>query len=282
MAEGNREKYELVIKPPGKGWFVNIDFPELWRYRELMWVFAIRDIKVRYKQTYIGIAWAFIQPVLMVVLFNFIFGRLAKMPSEGIPYPLFSFIGVALWNYFSTSLGSASNSVIGNEGIIKKVYFPRLVLPISSAITPLVDLAIALVIFAALMAFYGYVPSWWGILLLPIIILLSFLAATGAGLFCASLNLKYRDIRYALPFFIQLLMYATPVIYPSSLLAGRFHWILVLNPMTGVIEAARAGLLGSGPLDIKLLGISALGSIALFFFGVYRFKKTERFFADIV
>jgi len=276
------KKFELVIKPPRKGWFVNIDFGELWRYRELMWVFALRDIKVRYKQTYIGIAWAFIQPVIMVILFDFVFGRLAKIPSDGIPYPLFSFIGVALWNYFATSLASASNSVVGNENIIKKVYFPRLVLPISSAITPLVDLAIALVIFFGLMVFYSFIPSLWAIVILPIIIFISFLAATGAGLFCASLNLKYRDIRYALPFFIQIMMYATPVIYPSSLLEGRFHWILVLNPMTGVIEAARAGLLGTSPLDIKLLATSAIIALALFFFGIWRFKKTERFFADIV
>lgn len=273
--------YEVVIRPPKKG-LIGIDFEELWRYRELAWVFALRDIKVRYKQTFIGVLWAVLQPVMTVILFNFVFGRLAKIPSEGIPYPLFSFMGVALWTYFSTSLSNASNSVVGNEGIIKKVYFPRLVLPISSALTPLADFLISLIIFAALMLYYGYAPSILGILLFPLLILISFLAATGIGLVCASLNLKYRDIRYALPFFIQIGMYATPVIYPSSLLEGRFHWILTLNPMTGVIEAARAGVLQTGSVDFKLLGISALIAVALFIFGMLRFKKTERLFADIV
>lgn len=279
--DDEKNQYEVVIKPPKKG-LIGIDLEELWRYRELAWVFALRDIKVRYKQTFIGIAWAVLQPVMTVVIFNFVFGRLAKIPSEGVPYPLFSFIGVSFWTYFSTSLTNASNSVVSNEGIIKKIYFPRLILPISSALTPLVDFVISLLIFAAMLALYGYVPTLAGILLLPLLTLLAFLSSAGIGLICASLNLRYRDIRYVLPFFVQLGMYATPVIYPATLLEGRFHWILTINPMTGVIEAARAGFLGMGTINYGLLLISGLISFGLFFFGMIRFRKTERLFADVV
>lgn len=274
-----KEKFELIIKPKNK-WF-DLNLKELWLYRELAFIFAWRDIKVRYKQTAIGIIWAVLQPVLTVAIFSFFFGKLAKLPSDGIPYPIFAFVGIMFWNYFSVSLTGSSNTLIDNENIIKKVYFPRLLLPISSTLTPLIDLGIALVVFVVFMLYYHMFPMITGILLLPVLFIISFLASSGLGLFLASINLKYRDVRYALPFFIQILMYVTPVIYPSSLVGEKYRWIMALNPMTGVIETARSSLLGVTPINFQLLFVSLGISIALFLFGVFRFKKTERFFADL-
>ncbi|MBU2025307.1 ABC transporter permease [Patescibacteria group bacterium] len=271
----------MVIKPPGKGW-EGIDLNELWRFRELIWVFIVRDIKVRYKQTLIGIVWAFIRPITTVVIFNFIFGRLAQIPSEGIPYPLFSLIGVSLWTYFTNSLNNTGNSLIGGAGLINKVYFPRLILPISSAATPLLDLGISLVIMAGFMIYYKITPQLTGIILMPLLTFIVFLSASGLGFIVASLNIKYRDLRHALSFFIQLMMYATPVIYPSELLRGRFYWVMNLNPMAGVIEAARAGLLGNKPISWGLLFSACVVSVLVFLIGAFRFKKTERYFADII
>lgn len=275
----NDKKFELIIKPQ-KGWF-DLNLRELWLYRELAFIFAWRDIKVRYKQTALGIIWAILQPVLTVAIFSFFFGRLAKIPSDGIPYPIFAFVGIVFWNYFSISLTGASNTIIENENIIKKVYFPRLILPISSTLTPLIDLGISLVVLMVFMLYYHMLPMLTGILMLPVLFVISFLASSGLGLFLASINLKYRDVRYALPFFIQLLMYVTPVIYPTSLIGEKYRWIIALNPMTGVIETARSSFLGVTPIDFQLLFISIGISITLFLFGVFNFKKTERFFADL-
>jgi lipopolysaccharide transport system permease protein len=217
----------------------------------------------------------------MVTIFSFFFGRLAKIPSDGIPYPIFAFVGIIFWNYFSISLTGSSNTIIENENIIKKVYFPRLILPISSTLTPLIDLGISLLVLVVFMLYYNMFPMIAGILLLPVLFFISFLASSGLGLFLASINLKYRDVRYALPFFIQILMYVTPVIYPSSLIGEKYRWIIALNPMTGVIETARSSFLGITPINFNLLFISVGVSITLFLFGVFRFKRTERFFADL-
>jgi lipopolysaccharide transport system permease protein len=216
-----------------------------------------------------------------VAIFSFFFGKLANIPSDGIPYPVFAFVGIVFWNYFSISLTGSSNTLIENENIIKKVYFPRLILPMASAITPLIDLIIALLVLMVMMLYYGFVPTFYSLLLLPVLFIISFLASSGLGLFLASINLKYRDVRYALPFFIQILMYLTPVIYPSSIVGEKYQWILALNPMTGIIEAARASFFGVNPINFQLLLISVGISIALFLFGVFRFKRTERFFADL-
>jgi len=272
-------KYEILIKPQKK-WF-NLNLKELWLYRELAFIFAWRDIKVRYKQTALGVIWAILQPVLMVMIFSFFFGKLAKIPSDGIPYPIFAFAGIIFWNYFSVSLTGSSNAVNDNENIIKKVYFPRLILPIASAITPLIDLFISLTILILLMFYYGFVPTLISAVFVPLLLFISFLASSGLGLFLASINLKYRDVRYALPFFIQILMYLTPVIYPSSMVGQKYQWILALNPMTGIIEAARSIFFAVNPVDYHLLFISTVISIILFLVGVIRFKKTERFFADL-
>ncbi len=275
----NKSPYYLVIKPR-KGWR-GINFKELWLFRELFYIFSWRDIKVRYKQTVLGIAWAILQPFLMMIVFSIFFGNLLNVPSEGLPYPIFVFSGLLFWNYFSTSLSGAGNSLVANSGMIKKIFFPRLLLPLSSTVTPLIDFGIALAILGGIMVYYNFVPTLIGVVLIPLLILLSFLAASGLGSFLAAINVRYRDIRYIIPFFIQAGLFITPVIYPTTLVGEKFRWLLALNPMTGIIEAARAGILGTSPIDYGLLAISGIISILLFLIGILYFKKTERVFADV-
>jgi len=271
---------ETLIKPKKRLSLVE-DAKELWEAKELLYFFAWRDLKVRYKQTAIGVFWVIFQPFITMVVFSLFFGKLAKMPSDGIPYPIFVYTGLLLWQFFSTSLSETSNCLIANQSIITKVYFPRLILPISAVLTKFVDFFIASVILIGMMAYYQYLPHLTGLLILPLLLLISFLAAMGIGLFLAAFNVKYRDVRYALPFFIQTLLFLTPVIYPSSIL-GKYSWILALNPMTGVIKAARAEILGSGEVNWLLLLISGSVSLLLLILSVIYFKKTERYFADIV
>ena len=270
---------EVIIKPR-KGW-IGIDIRGLWHYRELFLVFSWRDIKVRYKQTVIGILWVVLQPVLLMVIFSIFFGRLAQMPSDGAPYPIFVFSGLLFWNYFSLSLHGASSALIENENIIKKIYFPRLILALSPTITPIVDFLIAAAVLAVLMARYQVTPTLVGILLFPLLLLLSLLTAAGVGSFLAAVNVRYRDIRHALPFFIQLMLFVTPVIYPSTIVGRKFQWLLWLNPMTGIIETARAGMLGTTPIAFSHLAISGGIALALFLFGIFYFRKMERVFADV-
>ncbi len=269
----------LIIRP--KKVFSFADLRELWIYRELLYFFSWRDIKVRYKQTFIGILWAVFQPLITMIVFTVLFGKLAGIPSNGVPYPIFVYVGLLFWQFFSSALSDTSNVLITNQAIVTKVYFPRLILPISAVITNLIDFAIGAVILVGLMIFYGYVPNLAGLLVLPLLLLISFMAAIGGGLFLASINVKYRDVRYALPFFIQLLMFLTPVIYPASI-AGKYSKLLAINPMTGVIQGARAALLNTTPLNWVLIADSFIGTLILLAFGVYVFKKTERFFADII
>jgi lipopolysaccharide transport system permease protein len=268
-----------IIKPK-KTWGLD-DLREIWDYRELLYFFGWRDIKVRYKQTIVGIGWAVFQPFMTMVVFTVVFGKLAKLPSDGIPYPVFVYSGLLFWQFFSSSLGSASNTLISNASLVTKVYFPRLILPVADSVTNLVDFAVAGVILIGLMIFYGYIPHLAGFLLLPVLLFIAFASAIGGGLFLASINVKYRDVRYVLPYFIQMLLFITPVIYPSSI-AGKYTWLLNLNPMTGVISNARAALLGTSPINWALLGISLGISLALLAIGIITFNKTERFFADIV
>jgi lipopolysaccharide transport system permease protein len=257
------------------------DFKEIWQYRELLFFFAWRDLKVRYKQTAIGVAWALFQPFFTMVVFSVFFGGLIKIPTDGIPYPIFVFVGLLIWQFFSTSLTDASNSLIVNQSIVTKVYFPRLLLPISTILVKFVDFFIASIILVGLMIYYQYIPNLSGLLILPLLLIISFFAALGGGLILASINVKYRDVRYALPFFIQILMFLTPVIYPPSI-AGKYAWILSINPMTGVIKAARSALLGGAPINWELLGISGVACFILLIVGFIYFKKTERYFADII
>lgn len=276
----NSNGNEHIIGPP-KG-LVEINLPEIWKYRELLYIFAWRDIKVRYKQTILGIAWAIFQPFVTMVVFSVVFGRLAAIPSEGIPYPIFVYTGLLLWNYFSSALTSASDCLVSNEGIIKKVYFPRLIIPISTAVTPLIDFCFAFIILVGMMIYYHYTPSLLGIIFLPILLLLSLLTASGLGFFLASVNAKFRDVRYILPFFIQILMFISPVIYPPSIIPDQYRWIIAVNPMAGIISFARATLLGSGSVNWLQLGFSGLIGLIILTLGVAYFRKTERFFADIL
>ena len=268
-----------IIKP--KKTFSLEDFKEVWRYKELLYFFVWRDIKVRYKQTIVGIGWAVFQPFVTMVVFTVIFGKLAKIPSDGIPYPIFVYTGLLFWQLFASTLSDTSNSLVANASIVTKVYFPRILLPLADVCNKFVDFFFASLVFIYLMFHYGYVPHLLGIMILPILLLITSLGAVGGGLVLASINVKYRDVRYVLPFFMQLLLFVTPVIYPSSI-AGKYAWIMSLNPMTGVIQAARAGLLGTGPVGWQALFISMAIALMLFIAGAFFFKKTERYFADIV
>jgi len=257
------------------------DIREIWRYKELLYFFAWRDLKVRYKQTTIGIAWAIFQPFITMVIFSIFFGGLAKIPSDGVPYPIFVYVGLLFWQFFSGALSDTSLTLISNQSIITKVYFPRLILPISAVITKLIDFAIATVILIGLMIYYQYVPNLFGLLILPLLLIITFMASTGLGLFLAAVNVKYRDVRYVLPFFIQILLFLTPVIYPASI-AGKYSKILALNPMMGVIQGARATLLGTTPINWMLILISFISTVTFMIVGTYIFKKTEHYFADII
>jgi len=257
------------------------DFQEVWRYRELLYFFVWRDLKVRYKQTVIGVAWAIFQPFMTMVVFSIFFGALAKIPSDGVPYPIFVYTGLLFWQFFSSSLGDVSGSLIANQSIVTKVYFPRILLPLAVVATNLIDFCVASTVLVGLMFYYGFIPNLVGLLILPLLLVITYFAALGGGLFLASINVKYRDVRYILPYFLQMLLFVTPVIYPSSI-AGKYAWILAINPMTGVIKAARAAVLGTEPINWLLLELSLAAVLVLLVVGVIMFKKTERYFADLI
>jgi len=273
------KSYTTVIRP--KKLFSFSDLKEVWDYRELLYFFTWRDLKVRYKQTAIGALWAIFQPFMTMVVFTVFFGQMLGVASDGVPYPIFVYTGLLFWQFFSSALSDTSNVLITNQPIITKVYFPRLLLPLSSVATKFVDFAVASIILIGMMFYYGYTPNLVGLLLIPLLLLITFMASVGLGLFMASINVKYRDVRYVLPFFIQILMFVTPVIYPAGVL-GKYSWVLALNPMMGVIQSARAALLGTTVLNWTLVGLSLLGTTVLLLVGIYTFKKTERYFADLI
>jgi lipopolysaccharide transport system permease protein len=266
---------------PHHGW-LSLQFGELWRYRELLYFLVWRDIQIKYKQTVIGAAWAIIQPVMTMVIFTFIFGGLAKIPSDGIPYPIFSFAALVPWGLFSAALGRTSSSVVGAGGLIKKVYFPRLVIPLSSVLSGLVDFGISLVILLILMLVYQITPTW-NIVLLPFFILLALITALGAGLWLSALNTQFRDIGYIVPFLIQVWMYVTPVIYPTSLIHNDLLRVLsALNPLSGVIDGFRWALLGADATFGPLTLISIVMALLLLVSGALYFRRMEDSFADII
>jgi len=268
-----------IIRP--KKIFAWRDLREIWQYKELLYFFTWRDLKVRYKQTAIGAAWAIFQPFMTMVVFTIFFGTLAKMPSDNVPYPIFVYTGLLFWQFFSSALSDTSSCLTSNQSIITKVYFPRLLLPITAVATKLVDFTVAAAVLVVLMIYYGYHPNIIGVLLVPLLLVITFMAAVGLGLFLASINVKYRDVKFVLPYFIQLLMFLTPVIYPASI-AGKWSWVLAINPMTGVIQNARAALLGTAPINWLLIAISFIATFVLLAFGIIVFKKVERYFADII
>ncbi len=266
-----------IIQPKEK--FHWRDITELWKFRELLYFFAWRDIKVRYKQTIVGIGWVIFQPFISMVVFTVFFGNFAKMPTDGAPYPIFVFIGLLFWQFFSTAVSDISICLINNHHIISKVYFPRIILPISIIFTRLIDLFVATGILIILMIYYRFMPGLTGFLIFPVLILISSMAALGLGLFFASLNVKYHDIRFVLPFFIQLMMFVTPVVYSSSIL-GQYSWIMAFNPIGGVIKTARSEFLHSFATNWTQLGLSVLACVAMFVVGWMYFRVTEKASVD--
>lgn len=264
---------------PSKGW-VTLKLGDLWEYRELLYFLTWRDIKVRYKQTVLGVAWAVIQPLFTMLLFTLFFGRLAGLPSDGIPYPVFAYAGLLPWTFFSNAVTNSGNSLVGSSNLITKVYFPRMIIPGAAVLAGLVDFAIAFVILIGLM-FYYHVSLTSHLALLPLLLALTSLLALGFGMWMSALNVKYRDIRYAMPFLIQLWMFASPIIYPASLMPQKWRWVLWINPLTGIIEGFRSALLGK-PFDLPSLGISAAITIGLLVYSAYSFRRMERTFADVV
>jgi homopolymeric O-antigen transport system permease protein len=269
----------ITIIEPQSGWRL-LDWKELWAYRELLYVLTMRDIKVRYKQTVLGFAWAIIQPVMMMVVFSIFFGGLAKMPSDGFPYPIFVYAALLPWTFFANSITNSANSLVGSANLVSKVYFPRLIIPISSIGSGLVDFAIAGAILLLLMVYYGV--SWTSNLLMaPILVAAAALTALGVGTFLAALNVAYRDFRYVVPFLVQFWMFVTPVVYPASLVPREWQWALYLNPMAGVIEGFRSAFLGS-PFDVPGVLVSLGIALVSFVVGIAYFEKVERRFADII
>lgn len=257
-----------------------LGFKELWRYRELLYFLTWRDLKLRYKQTLLGAAWAIIQPLFTMLLFTLIFGKLARVPSDNVPYPLFAYAGLLPWTFFANAISSSANSLVGSAGLVTKVYFPRLIIPAAPVLAGLVDLAIGFVLLVPLLIYYR-THFTWQLLLLPIFIAWATLLAFGVGTLMATLNVRYRDIRYALPFLVQLWLFASPVIYPLSLVPSKWKWVSMLNPMTGIIEGVRSSLFGR-PFDWTAIGVAVAVSLFFTVLSVYYFKSAEDNFADII
>ena len=269
----------LLITPANR--WIPLQLDELWEYRELLYFLVWRDVKVRYKQTALGAAWAVMQPLFMMLVFSLFFGFLAKVPSDGIPYPVFTFCALIPWQLFANALSEASNSLIGNQNLITKVYFARLVIPISAVLSGLVDFLIAFVILLGMMLYYGIVPGW-SILALPGFILLAVMTALAVGLWLSALNVQYRDVRYTMNFLIQFWLFATPVAYSSSIVPEKWRPLYGVNPMAGVVEGFRWALLGKSQPPSAMLLVSASVVTILLVGGLYYFRRMEQEFADIV
>ena len=271
-------QHVTVIEPP-KGWHM-LDWRELWAYRELLWVLTARDVKVRYKQTVLGAAWAIVRPFTTMVIFSIVFGQLAKMPSDGYPYPVFVYAALLPWTFFATAIAASAQSLVGSAQLVSKVYFPRLIIPLASAGSGLVDLLISTAILFLMMLWYG-VPWSSHLLAVPLLLAAVVFAALGVGTLLCALTVAYRDFTHITPFLIQIWMYATPVVFPLSLVPQRWQWLLYLNPMTGLVEGFRAAFLGK-PFDTAGLAVSFAVALVLFAAGVAYFERAERRFADII
>ncbi len=273
-------KVPVFIIQPSHGW-VSFRLRDLWEYRELLYFLTWRDIKVRYKQTVIGAAWAILQPFFTMVIFALFFGKLAKIPSDGVPYPIFSYTALLPWTFFAQAMNQSANSLVGSANLLTKVYFPRLVIPLSATLAPLVDFAIAFIVLLGMMFFYQIYPTA-AVVWLPTFLLLAFASSLGVGLWLSAMNVQYRDVRYIIPFLTQLWLFATPVIYPSSMLHGPWRIILGLNPMSGVVEGFRWALLGVGNTPGEMIWPSVGISLLLVVTGLIYFKRMEKTFADVV
>lgn len=278
--EAEREEPPLTVLRPSAGW-VSLGIRELWQSRELLAFFVWRDVKLRYAQTALGVAWAVLQPLLTMAVFSLFFGRLARMPSDGVPYPLFSFAALVPWTFFSTGLARCASSLVSQQGLLTKIYFPRLVLPIGAVLGGLVDVGVALIVLLAMLGWYGVALSLSMLWIFPLLAL-CLMAALGAGLWLAALNVRYRDVQQVLPFTVQLWLFATPVAYPSSLLSEPWRTLYGLNPMAGAIEGIRWALLGTGPAPTGMILISSLTAVTVLVGGAFFFRRMERSFADIV
>lgn len=273
-----RDEPVVVIAPPER--WASLDLPELWRYRELVYFLVWRDIKVRYKQTVLGATWAIIQPVFTMVVFSLFFGRLAGVPSDGVPYPIFSFAALVPWTFFANGLSQSANSLVLDQNLITKVYFPRLAIPIATVLSGVVDLALAFLVLLGMMFWYGIVPTA-NVVWLPALLVLALVTCLGTGLWFAALNVQYRDVRYVVPFLVQFWLFATPIAYPSSLLDAPWRALYALNPMVGVVEGFRWALLGTATRPGPMILISSAAAIAILVAGAYWFRRMEQTFADV-
>jgi homopolymeric O-antigen transport system permease protein len=283
-ASSSHSTFDLPVEPlvtiqPSGTWGV-FNLRDVWNYRELLYFLIWRDVKVRYKQTALGVAWAIIQPLFTMLVFSLFFGRLAGVPSDNIPYPVFAYAGLLPWTFFANAIGNSGNSLVGSANLITKVYFPRMIIPAAAIGAGLVDLAISFLVLIPLMIYYGVAVSW-NVLMFPGLVMLTALLALGVGMWLSALNVKYRDVRFALPFLIQLWMFVSPVIYPTSFLPERWRWVFALNPMTGIIEGYRAALFGHS-FNWKALAGSTVITLAVLVYSSFSFRRMEKSFADIV
>ena len=265
---------------PSRGLFA-MDLGELWSYRELLYFLVWRDVKVRYKQTAIGATWAMLQPLMTMIVFTLIFRNIGGVPSDGLPYPIFAFTALLPWNLFASALNRSVTSIVSQSNLISKVYFPRLLVPISSTISALVDFAVGFVILAAMMLWFGIVPSW-KLVFLPLFVFLALNAVVAVGLWLSAINVKYRDVGHAIPFLVQIWMFASPVAYPISVIPEKWRFLYELNPMVGVIEGCRWAILGNGAPNFTVIYISTAVVTTFLFFGIIYFKRMEETFADVV
>ena len=270
----------VTVIEPSRGW-VSLRLRALWRSRELLYFLIWRDVKVRYKQTLLGAAWAILQPLLTMVVFSIFFGKLARMPSDGVPYPLFAYVALVPWTFFANGLTLASNSLVANQTLLRKVYFPRLVIPVSAVAAGLIDFGIAFVVLLGLAARYG-VPLTVNMIWLPALVLLALVTALGVGLWFAALNVLYRDIQYVVPFLVQVWLYATPIVYPSSLVPERWRTLYAINPMVGVVEGFRWALLGTGTAPGPMILVSGIAAVVTLIGGMFFFRRMEKTFSDVV
>jgi lipopolysaccharide transport system permease protein len=269
-----------VVIEPGKGLF-HLDLPAVWRYRELLCFLVWRDLKVRYKQTVLGVVWGILQPLMTMLIFTVIFSKFARLPSDGFPYPIFVYSALLPWSYFASAFGRSGTCLVGEANLISKVYFPRLIIPLASVTTPLVDFSISFTILLGMTAWYGITPTW-GVLALPLFLLLAVITALSVSLWLSALNVMYRDVGYTVPFIVQCWMYASPVAYPVSLIPDRWRWLYSLNPMAGVIEGFRWALLDKESPDFGVMALSTCAVLVLLAGGVIYFKRMERTFADVI
>jgi lipopolysaccharide transport system permease protein len=270
----------VTLIEPSRGW-VALRLGAIWRYRELLYFLVWRDVKVRYKQTALGASWAILQPFFTMLIFSIFFGKLARMPSDGVPYPLFAYVALVPWTFFANGLTLSSNSLIANQGLLRKVYFPRLVIPLAAVASGLLDFAIAFVVLFGMLLWYD-MPLSWHALWLPALVVLALVTSLGAGLWFAALSIMYRDVQYVVPFLVQVWLYSTPIVYPASLVPERWRAWYALNPMVGVVEGFRWALLGTGAKPGPMILVSALAALALTLGGLMFFRRMERTFSDMV